>query len=205
MNTPRISYIVGAGIILLVITLFAGYISFFNTVVSLENATTAQYRNNQNTYDAFWKSVQETAQVPAQYKEDFKSILVAETSAKFGPGGSQATMQWFQERNLQLPEGMYLKLMNVIEAGRADFKRGQSELLDKQRRLHTHLETFWGSMFANRSSQPKTLSGELAPPKDLDGDGRLTVFDYPIVTSAKTTEAFRSGQDDAITIFPKSP
>lgn len=185
-----------AAAVLLGLAILFSYISFYNTAVKLENATTAQFQNNKNAYDNFWKSVQEVAQVPEKYKDDFKDLLVSETQAKFGEGGSKAAFQWFKDRDINFDASVYKKIQDVIEAGRADFKRGQQELLDKQRRYKDHVNSFGGSIWASFSGHPKAVAGELAPVKDLDGDGVLTCLDYPIVTSAKTEKVFQEGQDN---------
>ena len=188
----------------LLIGLIIGVVSFYSEGVGLQEGVVAQYRDNQNKYDSFWKSVTEVAQVPAQYKEDFKSIVLAETGAKFGPDGSQATMQWFKERNLVLPVEVYAKVQTVIEVGREDFKRGQQTLLDKQRRAKTQYKGAWGR-FARTFGGDwlEDIEGEAKPPKDLDGDGRYTVFDYDIVTSARTKAAFQTGEDEPVNVFGK--
>jgi hypothetical protein len=201
MNRGLIVTLVGVGV--LVLGLIFGIVGWYNTGVSLNESTIAQYRNNQNKYDAFWKSVQEVAQVPGKYKDDFKELLVAETGAKFGEGGSKAMFQWFKDREIKFDASLYAKVQTVIESGRADFKRGQQDLLDKQRRASTHYKKAWGK-FASTFADPfDEIHGELRPPKDLDGDGRYTIFDYDIVTSAKTKRAFQTGEDDALNVFGK--
>lgn len=199
MNRLLIAVLTGGLCVLLAMIL--SVMSWYNTGVGLQQATIAQYRNNQNKYDAFWKSVREVAQVPRQYKEDFKDLVVSETEAKFGEGGSSAMFQWFQDRNLNLNAQVYTKVQTVIEAGRADFKRGQADLLDRQRRAATHYSTAWGR-FARMIADPyKEVKGELKPPKDLDGDGRFTIFDYDIVTSGRTKQAFQTGEDVQLNVF----
>lgn len=182
---------------LLMVSIPISYIVFFNSSVSQDNGVVAQAQSNKNSYDSFWKRVQETAQVTTQHKEDFKEVLATENLT------SKALIQWMQARDVRLSENEYLQLMRVIEAGRNDFKRGQDELLDRQRRYRTHLDSFWGSIWVQTSGHPRELRGELAPSTDLDGDGRITCLDYPIVTSAKTETAFKTRQDDAIQVFPK--
>ena len=189
------------GVLILIIALIWIYASFYSTANQLENAARAQYQSNQNAYDKMWKTISETAQVPAQYKQDFQDLLVAENAAKFGKDGSQATMQWFQERDLHFDATLYSKIQTVIEAGRADFAKGQDELLDKQRRYHDHLGSFTGRMFASMSGHPMIVQGKYAPAEDLDGDGRLTALDYPIVTSAQTQAAFATGEAEALDVF----
>lgn len=178
-----------------------GVMGWYDTGVGLQETTLAQYRDNQNKYDAFWKSVQEMAQIPAKYKEDFKEILVAETGAKFGPQGSQAMFQWFKERELKLPSETYTKVQTAIEAGRADFKRGQKMLVDKQRAARQHRKKIWGKFCLIFTDFLDEINGELKPPKDLDGDGKYTILDYDIVTSKQTKKAFETGEAEAINVF----
>lgn len=199
MSKGLIIGLVSTGVIALVLVLSS--VSWYNEAVSLEKTTKAQYLDNKNEYDAFWKKVKEVAQVPEKYKNDFKEVLVSETEAKFGEGGSNAMFQWFKDREINFDAGQYQKIQNVIESGRNDFKRAQSSLLDKQRKYETHLDKAFGSMVSGIFGMPKEVRGELAPRTDRDGDGIKTVLDYPIVTSKKTEKAFADGEDEAITVF----
>lgn len=193
----------GAVALLIIVGIFMSMTGWYDTAIKTENTTKAQWMSNQNTYDAFWKTVKEVAQVPDKYKDDFKQLLVAETTAKFGPEGSKATMQWFQERQINFDSGMYRKVQDVIESGRQDFKRSQDELLDKQRKVADITQSYWGGVMAKHYDFPRELQGLAAPPRDQDGDGKLTVLDYPIVTSARTQKAFQTGQDDEVQVFNK--
>lgn len=188
-------------VFVLVLTLVASAVGWYNDAVSLEESTKAQFRDNKNEYDAFWKKVKEVAQVPEQYKEDFKDILVSETAAKFGDQGSQAMFQWFKDRNINFDASLYTKVQNVIESGRDDFKRSQTLLLDKQRKYSVHVKSVRGKILSGITGMPNAVHGELAPRSDLDGDGVLTVLDYPIVTSKRTEKAFADGADDEINVF----
>lgn len=198
-STSRLMLIGGSAVAIVGLAIFGSYVSFYNTAVSLEKATTAQFMSNKNTYDAMWKTVKEQAQIPDKYKEDFKEVLAADTAAKYE--GKNPMMMWSNDRNINLDPSIYTKLMTTIEAGRADFKRGQKELLDKQRAYGYHLESFGGSIWAGMSGFPNELKGERAPNKDMDGDGILTALDYKIVTSKRTEAAFESGEDEAIKVF----
>jgi len=173
----KILLISGVSAFLLIVTIWTSMASWYSDAVKLENTTKAQWMDNQNTYDNFWKTVKEVAQVPDKYKEDFKQLLVAETTAKYGPEGSKATFQWFQDRGINFDAGMYRKVQDVIESGRQDFKRSQTTLLDKQRKVADMTQSYWGSVMAGHYDFPRTLNGAAAPPKDLDGDGKLSVLD----------------------------
>lgn len=187
--------------LLLLIYLITIYIRFYNRSVELEAAVTAQYQANQNKYDEMWKVIQETAQVPDKYKDDFKELLVTEVPAKYGPEGSKAMFQWFQDRDLELPEGIYGRVQDVIEGNRAEFRQRQDLILDQQRAYRTHLQRFGHGFLASIGGFPRAAIGTHAPQKDTDGDGKMTVFDYEIVTSDRTARAFETSRDDKIDVF----
>lgn len=176
--------------------------SFYNTAVSLENGVEAQYRDNQGEYDSMWKKVVETARVPSQYKDDFKEVLAADNASRYGAGGSGAAFQWLTEHEVPFDATLYRQVQQVIEAGRNDFQRGQRQLADKQRAYKNHVQGAGGKFWTSTLfSFPRDVRGADAPSTDLDGDGRVTVLDYPIVTSDRTRGAFDTGVDDAIDAF----
>lgn len=90
-------------------------------------------------------------------------------------------MIWITEQNPSLPQETYLKIMNSIEALRAEFQQRQTKLISIQQE-HTNLLTlFPGSLF---------LTGR----KPLE---------IKIVTSSKTEAAFSTGVEDDINIYQK--
>lgn len=200
MKNKATLLVIGASVLVLVLAFVGMYVNFYNTAVRLENSTSAQYVQNQNNYDKFWKSISEMSQVPDKYKDDFKDVLIGNTEARYGEGGSKATFQWIQEHSVNFDASMYAKLMTAIEAGRKDFEQNQKLLLDKQRRYKDHLGSVRGALLAG-SRFPRDLSGPKAPVEDLDGDGRLSVLDYPIVTSKRTKRAFEEGEDEPLQVF----
>lgn len=193
-NPKRLIILVGG--VLLLGFLGSTYVSFHDAATRHENATLAQYQENQNVYDAYWKELSEISRVPEKYKEDFKDVLVGNTSARYGPDGSQAQWQWLREHSVDFDQSMYKRVMTVIEAGRGKFEANQKLLLDNQRAYRDHLKSFSGKIWAGLGGYPQPVLGENAPKKDLDGDGKLTVLDFTIVTSTRTREAFGSGVDD---------
>lgn len=202
MSNKTILGIVAAGALLLFGGTVASCASYHNTANRLENSVRAQASQNQNAYDAFWKTIVEMSQVNDAYKEDFKSVLMGGMEARYGKSGSQAVMQWIQEQNPALDPTVYTKLQTAIEAGRTRFANEQELLLDKQRSYRDHLGSVSGGIWAGFTGHPKEVMGTMAPTVDLDGDGRITVLDYPIVTSSRTASAFATGQDDAIQLRP---
>lgn len=184
------------------LVLIAGLMAmgWYNTSVSLEASVKAQWQQNQNNYDKFWKTVKETAQVTDKYAKDFKEVFLGAVQGRYENGTGQV-FAMIQEANPNLSPELYEKVQTVIEAGRTDFMRSQEDLLDKQRRYETHLNSASGALFGSFFSFPKEIMGDLRPPKDKDGDGLYTALDYPIVTSGKTKAAFETGEDEAVQVF----
>jgi len=199
----RALIVVGVSLVVLIVVVGMGVMGWYNTGVSLQETTLAQARDNMNRYDAMWKKIVETAQVPDKYKEDFQGLLQTETSAKFGKTGSKALMQWFQERDLRPPAEIYVQVQRVIESGRNDFKNGQQLLLDKQKKVREHRKGVWGMFCLMFTDYLEVIEGDLAPPKDTDGDGKFTVLDFDIMTSKKTKKAFEEGEDEEVDVFGK--
>ena len=194
MNT-KAALAIGLGTVGLLALLTAGSgISFYNEAVGQENSIVATYKDSQLQYDKFWKTVKETAQVTDAYKDDFKEVFLGSMDARYE--GKDPAFSFIMESNPSLDPTLYLKVQNVIESGRADFTRSQTTLVDKQRRYETSIETFPNVVLAGFFDFPKVQVGEYAPAEDIDFDGKTTVLDYRIVTSAKTIETFESGRED---------
>lgn len=197
---------IGTVILVVVLILGAGLLmsacGWYNQSVRLENSVTAQYLNNQNSYDAFWKKVKETAQVADHYKNGFKDVLQGAIEGRYADGGGQM-MKFITEANPSLDPSLYRKVQDVIESGRNEFQQGQRDLLDKQRSYKNHLQQTQGAVFTSFLSFPKVKTGREAPSEDTDNDGKLTVLDYKIVTSVQTQEAFSKGEAAELDVFGK--
>ena len=172
-------------------------------VRGLENTIQTQYREDKNEYDSFWKSVAESSQVPAKYAADMEQLLTADTSGKYGEGGSNALMLWAADRNITLDSGTYVQLQRTIETGRNKFERAQRTLLAKQESLRNLRDTTWSGALFGGLVELRAQTGKDRPTEDDDGDGRLTVLDYMIMTSDKTETAFKTGKADALDVFGK--
>lgn len=146
-----------------------------NTYVSLEESIKAQYSQNQNNYDNFYKSVSETMQLTDAYSDDFKKVYDSLMQGRYGDGGSKAVMQWIQENMPQMDSSVYTKVQDAILAGRRDFEQNQKILLDKKRVYEQELRVVPKSLLAGFMGFPK-----------------IDLAQYGIVTSDKTEEAFKS-------------
>jgi len=194
--------------LLLCLVLGASVLGTYNSTISQEEGITATYRDSMLRYDQFWKTVSEAAQVPEKYKEDFREVMLAEVDARYE--GKDPMMLFVQEKGASLDPGLYHKVQDLIEVGRESFTASQQVLNDRQRRYRTHLRTFPNNVILAQFDLPSELCvagvdcGDFDPHADVDGDGKITVLDYKIVTSARTQQVFETGQEnEPIFLFGK--
>ena len=171
------------GLVAVVGIVVVSYISAYNTGNRLEQGIKATYTNNQNVLSSYSNKVAEAAQIPAMQRDDLTQVVTAALDARYGEEGSQAMFQWIQEQNPQIDSLVYTTLQQIIEAGRNDFERAQTQLIDKKRVYETQLGMFWKGTMLRVAGYPKI---------DLD--------EYKIVVNSSTQETFRTGIDNAIQI-----
>ena len=90
-----------------------------------------------------------------------------------------------------------LQVMQVIEAQRAVFANCQADIQTTQGTLHNFIDGPLGQMFATSMDRPRELpfTATARPTVDLDGDGRITVLDYPVIAASDILNAQSSGVD----------
>jgi len=173
-----------ASVLIAAVVLVSQGIGFNNNAIKSEKDIEAQYKQNQNSYDNFFKKVQETAQVPSKYAADLKNVYTAAVQGRYGKDGSKATWQWIQEHNPNLDPSLYKQVQQVIESGRNDFQSNQTTLLDKKRVYETYISTFPNSVYAGFLHFPK-----------------IDLAKYDIVTSDDTQKAFDTKKADTVKVF----
>lgn len=181
----------GAIITLIVIGLIAGmaimtYISNANLGNRLEIAIKAKYADNENIYANGTQKVMEIAQVPGMYAADLQKVVTAAIQGRYGPNGSQATVQWIKEAGVGLDASMYTKIQQVIESFRNEFQQSQTALLDKCRNYETLRGNVWSGFWLNIAGYPK---------KDID---KMCT----IVTTDKARQTFETKRDSGIQLRP---
>lgn len=182
MNRKTIVILSAVGVVVLLIGAVACDIVVFNNrCVAAEKGIQAQYEQNQNNYDNYFKKLKEAVQIPEMYSDDLLELYEKTMTARYGEEGSESMFQWLREHNPSLDASVYKKVQDIIEAGRNSFEADQKMLIDKKRAYETSLETFPHNMIAPMLGFPKI---------DLD--------DYGIVTSDETQKVFESGESDPI-------
>jgi hypothetical protein len=170
--------IITAGVLLAVIAAFAGeFISTNNACVRYEKSISAQFEQNKNNYDSYFKKLRETAQVPEMYANDLRKLYDSAMTGRYGKAGSKAMFQWLQEQNPQLDSAVYVQVQRVIESGRNDFETNQKLLIDKKRAYEVVLGEFPSGAVAGMLGYPE-----------------IKLDDFKIVTSVDTKAAFKSGE-----------
>ena len=185
-RTALIALAVLGVMVLFGIGLFATGIGFYNTAVKMENGIEAQYNQNRNNYDNYFKKLKETAQVPTMYVEDMKKLWDGVMKGRYGAEGSRAVMQFIQEHNPQLDPGLYRQIQTVIDAGRNAFEADQKSLIAKKQAYANQLSTFPNNIFAVALGLPK-----------------IDLSKYDIVTSEETERAFEKKKSDPIDLRPR--
>lgn len=98
--------------------------STYNSTLSQEEGITAVYRDSMLEYDRFWKTVSEMAQVPEQYRDDFRDVMVAQLDARYE--GKDPMLLFIEEQaGATLDAALYTRVQETIEAGRLSFTESQ--------------------------------------------------------------------------------
>lgn len=145
--------------LILVLSAFFGamlfeYTNAYNMAVDYETRIDAQWNNNRNTLSQYNLKIQEAVQVPDMYRDDFIKTINASMTGRYGQAGSQATMQWLKEHAIELPTALYLKLQQMIEAGRNEFRNEQTKLLDLTRGYKRVSNSLWTGLMMRLGGFP---------------------------------------------------
>ncbi len=167
------------------------YISYANYGNRTEVAIKAKYADNENVYAQGTQKVVELAQVPTMYVADLEKIVKAAIQGRYGDNGSQATFQWLKEQNPSLDPGMYVKIQQVIESFRNEFKNAQTQLLDQCRSYETNRGNVWSGFWLKMAGYPKMVEGEQSISKMCT-----------IVTTDKARQTFETKRDSGIQLRP---
>lgn len=147
-----------------------------------DNALIAIKTNNKNIYAQGTQAIMEIAQVPTMYAKDLESIITKEIQGKYGKDGSQATMQWLQDRNITLPPNLYDEITQQIKAFRAKFEANQTRMIDVR------------AMYQKAIGQ-KYIFGR-GWWLEIAGFPRINLADYEPIITERTEKVYDAGKED---------
>jgi hypothetical protein len=165
-----------AALLVLIVAIMG--VSSSNSEVRLRNQAEAQEQVCKNNFDNMFKQIAQVAQVADQYKETFKEVYPALIEGRYK--GDQTLMKWVTESNPNFDTKLYNRLVDIIEAKRDGFQHEQDKLADIVRAHKDLLGTWPSSMFV----------------------GGREPLHMTFVSSSKTKETYRTGEENDIDVFP---
>jgi len=180
--------IIAGLIVILGIIYFSMKVSIQNKNEDLKARISAQQTSNTANFDKMFKVISQLAEVAdtkmEKSKNAFKEIYPALMEGRYSKGDG-SLMKWVTESNPQFDinaaANLYDKLAVAIEANREEFFIEQQKLIDYTREQHALLKKFPGSWFLNAND----------------------TIHIVVITSAKTKETFKTGEENDISIYKK--
>lgn len=174
-------YVFGAVLavcLMLAVVFGAGYVSVYNTEVSLRNTAAAQWNVTQGFHDKMWKILKEKAQITEQYRATFNEIYPKLIKGRYEQN-SKLLAQFITEANPNFDTSLLHNLMVSVEAERTGFFNEQKKLQNIQQEYNSLLESFFARFVV----------------------GGKAKMDYKMITSDATEEVFKSGKDNNVGVF----
>lgn len=167
--------VVSVSVLSLVLIFTGMYASANNSEVTLRAQFNAQVATNKSSFDRKWKVLAAEAQIPDRYYDQLKQIWMgALEKAAEGGGGNLATSLTLPQ-NIQVSPELYTKLMSSIEENYESFHQDQRRLTAIKAEHDSVLGRFPSSLFV----------------------GGRPALELKLVTSAKTEQAFETGEDNS--------
>lgn len=179
MNMKLVAAI-GVPVALAAVIAVGQWFTFATMGNTLEQGIAAQYEDNKNVLARYTNTIATQAQIPEMAKNDLREVITASLQARYGEGGSDATIQWIRENYPgKVDPQLYQNLMVTIESGRLDFSESQTKLIDMKRVYQTKLGNPWSGFWLKLAGYPK-----------------INLDEYKIVLNERTEQAFESGRDE---------
>lgn len=175
----------------LLLTFFLMRASYRNENVDMKKRIVAQQQSNEANYDKMFKVITQIAEVADEKmnksKEAFKEIYPQLMEGRYSNQKDGSLMKWVVESNpqfdLSTAGSLYDKLADAIEANRQEFFIEQEKLIqyNNEQRAFVSNEKWPNNWFLNSND----------------------TIHINIITSAKTKEVFKTGEDNDIELFSK--
>lgn len=173
-----------AWIVTIILTAIVGFTglswySAYSDALQSKVLVEASKKNLEGIFDNTWKKVSQTTQVAKFDRNSVKDIIVQHAQARTGNGGGGEVMKWVQESIPNVDSSILRQLVNVINGARDEYTQQQTYYNDKVRAYNSQLAT--------------PLIGWI-----LVHVNGLTPLDYIAITSGRTNDAFKTGQDNDV-------
>jgi hypothetical protein len=173
-------------IILAILAVFCGiyFLAVMRGEQKLRNTIEAKQEDNKSEFDNMWKKISQVAQVSEKHKDSLIEVFTSYASERGkGMQGGGGLAKWIHEAVPQADLKTFDSLQNIIVGSRDGWTMRQKELRDLKREHDNYITV---------------------PPSNIVCSilGRDKI-EITIITSAKTTETFRVGQDDDVDVFKK--
>ena len=159
------------------------YGHYNNLAVTQEIKIKANFKDLQNVKSNYTMKVREMAQVPDMYADKLKEVVGAAIEGRYGKDGSKAVFQMLTEQNPTLDPSMYIRVQQVMEAGRNDFQVAQTSHNMILANYELMLSKFPDSFFFKMVGYPK-----------------IDLSKYQIIISGETQHQFETGVDEKINL-----
>ncbi len=177
-KSSKLGLIIGLGLVAVLTMGLMMYVSASNNEVRLRAVVNAEQKVCQANFDKMWKILQEQAQVADQYKEGFADIFVKMTDARYANDNS-LLFKFITESNPNFDVSLYSTLQKSIASERTSFTIHQEKLIDVAREHSLLINTIPSSWFVGSRGE----------------------IEIQLVTSSRTKEAFRTGEDNDVELF----
>src|SRR5690606_8277917 len=105
-------------------------ISNYNAAVQYEASIEAKHKDSENVLATYSLKVVEASGVAKAHKKDMVEYVTAAMQGRYGENGSQASWQWIKENNPSIDPSLRMKVMQIVDGGRANFEQSQRVKLD---------------------------------------------------------------------------
>ena len=155
-------------------------VSVKNQSVELRNQASAKEDQGRLMYDEMFKVFVQKAGITEKNSEAFKDAYVGIMDARYG-NDNNVMMKFITEQNPSFNHSMYEDLSRTVEAKRVQYRELQTALRDIKRE-HDNL----------RTKLPSSIFMAILGEKELV---------VTLVTSARTKEAYKTGEDNDLELF----
>jgi len=179
----KVLAIVGGLFALILAAVTISYISASNYGNSAQVRIHTMYENNQNILASYGQKVAEAIGVTEIAADQMNDLITGANESRYGVEGAQATVLAVQEAFPNLDSTQYVQIQRIIEAGRNDFQREQTKLVDAKRSYVDSLGSVVRGSFLSMAGYPTINVGYPLGTQD----------DYPIITTKRASKAFETG------------